>query len=96
MQFLVLARRRTEAFPAEEIDKHLDAEAERVRQLYAEGHLRQAWTREDTGGAALLLEAADRAAADAVLTSLPLVAKGMLEVQVVPLRGYRGFGPRNP
>lgn len=96
MQFLVLARRRTEAFAAEAFDPHLEAEAERARELYAEGYFRQMWSREDLAGAIIVLEAVDLAAAQAVVATLPLVAKNMLEVQIIPLRGYRGFGPRGP
>ena len=96
MQFLVLARRRTEAFAAHEIDAYLDPEAERVRELYAEGTARQIWSREDEPGAVLLLEAPDLPSVQQIVGSLPLVARNMLETRIIPLRGYRGFGPRNP
>ena len=94
MQFLVLARRRTEAFSAEEFEKYLEPEAERARTLYAEGAFRQMWSREDLPGAVIVLEAPDLAAAQATVASLPLVALEMLETEIIPMRGYRGFGPR--
>jgi hypothetical protein len=65
-----------------------------VRSLYAQGIVRAAWTREDVLGACLLLETQSVESAGAAMSSLPLNAKGMLEVQFIPLRGYRGFGPR--
>lgn len=41
--------------------------------------------------AVLVLECADVAEADAVLTSLPLVAAGLIAFEVLPLRAYPGF-----
>jgi len=42
MQFLTLSRRRTDAFPPESFTKDLTSrEAQRVRELYAAGILRQ-------------------------------------------------------
>ena len=94
MQLLAICRRRTEAFGPDAFDALLDAEAESVRKLYAGGFIRYAWSREDMDGACLLLEAATLDDAHAQLRALPLVAQDMLEVQLIPLRGYRGFGPR--
>ena len=94
MQFLCVVRRRTEAFSEEQFNDLLESEAQRLRELYALGKVRSAWSREDTLGACLLLECADAADAQEVVNSLPLAQKGMLEIQIIPLRGYRGFGPR--
>jgi muconolactone delta-isomerase len=93
MQFISISRRRTEAFTAEQFATFLDAEALRVRELYAEGIVRSIWSREDIPGAVMLLECADHDAARAAIDSLPLARQGMLEVQILPLRGYRAFGP---
>lgn len=95
MQFLAICRRRTEAFSESDFASLLDAEAECVRAFYAEGFVRAAWGRDDVAGACLLLEAASVAQADAKLQTLPLASAGMLEVQLIPVRGYRGFGPRS-
>ncbi len=94
MQVLVVCRRRTERFAEAEFAALLDPEAEAVRRLYGVGTLRQAWSRGDVAGAILLLEVADEAAARAALDTLPLYAHGMLEASLIPLHGYRGFGPR--
>ena len=96
MQILAMCRRKTESFTQAEFDVVLDDEAEGVRRLYAQGIVRQAWTREDVPGACLMLEVESLAQAEAAMATLPLSMRGMLEVQLVPLRGYRGFGPRNP
>ena len=93
MQFLAICRRRTEAFTEAQFAERLDAEALRVRELYAEGIVRSAWSRGDVLGACLLLEAASAEEAGEKLRTLPLAEANMLEVQLIPLRGYRGFGP---
>jgi hypothetical protein len=63
--------------------------------LYAAGFIRQVWQRGDVGGACLLAEADGEEAVRATLATLPLVKAGMLEiVAVIPLKPYRGFGPR--
>ena len=93
MQFLAIMRRRTEAFSEEEFAQRLDAEALRVQELYAEGFIRAAWSRNDVLGACLLLEGDASADVEAKLKTLPLHAAGMLDAQIIPLRGYRGFCP---
>lgn len=95
MQVIAIVRRRTEAFSSEEFDKVLEAEAEAVRTFYIQGSVRAIWSREDALGAVLLLEAASLGEAEKLLAALPLVQREMAEVEkVLPLRGYRGFGPR--
>lgn len=94
MQILAVIRRRTEAFSEEQFAALLEPEAEMLRTLYAEGIVRSAWSRADVLGACLMIERESLEDAQAAFTRLPLAAAGMLEVQWVPLRGYRGFGPR--
>ncbi|HYP57321.1 MAG TPA: hypothetical protein VEQ35_03445 [Beijerinckia sp.] len=95
MQFITLSRRNTEKFTEADFVPHLEAEVERARALYAEGFVRQIWHRGDMGGACLLIEAESEEIVRATLATLPLVAAGMLEVvAIVPLKPYRGFGPR--
>ena len=91
---MYICRRRIEAFPEEAFAALLDDEAEAVRVLYAKGVVRAGWTREDVPGGCFLVEAADADEAQAHLNSAPLVARGMMETTLIPLRGYRGFGPR--
>ncbi|MGB6987388.1 MAG: hypothetical protein WBD74_15555 [Candidatus Aquilonibacter sp.] len=94
MQILAVVRRRTEAFSEEQFAVLLEPEAEMLRTLYAEGIVRSAWSRADVLGACLMMEHESLENAQAAFMRLPLAAAGMLEVQWVPLRGYRGFGPR--
>jgi len=93
MQFVSISRRRTEQFAPEEFERRLDAEAARVRELYAEGAVRVIWGRDDIPGAVMLLEADSLEQARGFVDSLPLAQAGMLEVQIVPLRAYRAFCP---
>ncbi len=94
MQFVALVRRLTERYSQAQFDALLDAEAEAVRALYGEGIVRNAWSREDVLGACLLVESPSRDEAMSALMRLPLVAHDMVECQLIPVRGYRGFGPR--
>jgi muconolactone delta-isomerase len=94
MEILAVCRRRLEAFAEEEFLPLLETEAEALRRLYARGVVRAAWSREDVLGACMLLEAENVEQARAFLQELPLLAREMIEAQIIPLRGYRGFGPR--
>jgi hypothetical protein len=93
---LALLRRKTESFAQSEFDALLDDEAERARVLYAQGIVRAAWSRDDVPGACFMLEVESIPQAQAAMGSLPFAERDMTEVQLIPLRGYRGFGPRNP
>ena len=51
MQFLALSRRRTDAFPPEAFTPELiEAEGQRVRELYTAGSLRSIWRRQARPG----------------------------------------------
>lgn len=93
MQYLSISRRKTDEFPAEAFTPELvAAETRRVKELYAEGLLRQIFLRGDQPGAAIVWEAASEAEVRAALESLPIRKAGMLElVALVPLKPYPGF-----
>ncbi|QNK80506.1 hypothetical protein H7F38_20405 [Nakamurella sp. PAMC28650] len=93
MQFMVLSRRRTESFSAEDFEKIIPSETARVRQLYADGVVRQIWLRGDTAGACFVVEAVDPAAAQLTVDELPMARSGLSEFTIIPLTPYRGFGP---
>lgn len=95
MQFLTLSRRRTDAFPAAAFTPELiGQEAQRVKELYATGTLRQIWKRGDTPGAAIIWEAASEAEVRDAVASLPIYKAGMLELSaILALDPYAGFGP---
>jgi muconolactone delta-isomerase len=94
MQFISISRRLAERFADDEFAAHIEAERERVRELYFDGVVRSIWSRKDAAGAVMLLECADEAAARAAVSSLPLAQRGMLEVQILPLGPYPAFFPK--
>ena len=95
MQFAVLTRRKTDQFTDAQFAPILDAEAEHVRESYAEGFIRQIWMRGDTPGAFMMVEAGDESEVRENLATLPLHKAGMLEIiAVVPLKPYRAFCPK--
>lgn len=67
------------------------AEAARAWELYQAGQLREFYFRQDRPEAVLVLECQDAAAARALLASLPLVAHGLIEFEVIALTAYPGF-----
>jgi muconolactone delta-isomerase len=94
-QFIAVCRRAYGRFAESDFTPELlDAEAERARRLYAEGVFRQAWGHQSPAGAVVLIEAESRDAADAALATLPLAQRDMLDIEVLSVGPYRGFGPR--
>lgn len=81
-----------------DFEPHLEAEAARVWELQQSGVLREAHFRADAPEAVLILECADAAEAEEVLSSLPLVRAGLIRFEVIPLRPYPGLSRlfRNP
>lgn len=95
MQVVAIVRRRTESYSDEQFAPVLEPEVQAIRTLYAQGVVRGVWSREDALGAVVMLEADSLDRAEAIVAAFPLVERGMAEVQMlIPLRGYRGFGPR--
>jgi muconolactone delta-isomerase len=96
MQFLVLTRRRMDAFAAEDFTPALsEAEAQRVRELYTAGSVRSIWRRKDMPGAVILMESESEDEVRGLVGTLPLAQRGMLEFVVVTgLEPYAGFAPR--
>jgi muconolactone delta-isomerase len=91
MRFLAITRRRTERFSDAEFALALPPEAARARELYASGAFRELYSRGDVPGAVIMLEAADAAEAERIIASLPMARQAMMDVEVIPLRPYRGF-----
>jgi muconolactone delta-isomerase len=68
------------------------SEARRAWELWQAGTIRELYFRADESSAVLMLECKDAGAAWKALSSLPLVAAGLIEFEVLPLRAYPGFG----
>ncbi|MGE5236134.1 MAG: superoxide dismutase [Acidobacteriota bacterium] len=69
----------------------LAAEARRAWQLLQEGVIRELYFRADRDEAVLVLECPGLDEARAALATLPLVAAGLIEFELVPLAPYDGF-----
>jgi muconolactone delta-isomerase len=95
MQYLVLVSRSESASSMTVLKQDIEAEAEFVRHLHADGVVRQIWLRAE-GGACMIAEADHADHLRELLSSLPLVKSGYLAApQISQLRAYSGFGPRN-
>jgi hypothetical protein len=67
------------------------AEARRAWDLYQADVIREIYFRADRPNGVLVLEVPDLAAAREVIDSLPLVAAGLIDFDLVPLKPYPGF-----
>jgi muconolactone delta-isomerase len=67
------------------------AEARRAWELHQAGVIRELYFHAEQTMAVLVLECADVAEADGFLASLPMVAAGLIEFEVLPLCAYSGF-----
>jgi muconolactone delta-isomerase len=94
MQFLTISRRVAEDCTEADLAALAEDEFERGRALYLQNFIRQIWHRADTPGACLLVEADSEEQVRATLSTLPYFRAGMLEILVIPLKPYAGFGPR--
>jgi muconolactone delta-isomerase len=92
VQFLSISRRKP-GVTDEACAPWIAAEAERARELYAQGSLRQIWHRADMPGACLLWEAESVERVNELLSTLPFAKAGLLDIEVIPLTPYRGFAP---
>ncbi len=68
------------------------AEARRAWELQQDDVLREVYFRADRANGVLVFEVPDVAAARAAVDSLPLVAAGLIDFDLVPLRPYPGYG----
>lgn len=91
MQFLVLTRRKSEAFTTEQFTEKFSAEVSRARELYQEQFTRQIWHRADGSGACQIVEGPDEEYVRDKINSLPFAGAGMLDIMIVPLKPYAGF-----
>jgi hypothetical protein len=59
--------------------------------MHQAGVIREVYFRAEETMAVLVLECTDVAEANGVLASLPMVAAGLIEFEVLPLCAYSGF-----
>ncbi len=88
---LLAIEREVEGKGAGECSPFLRVEAERVRELYETGVLREIYFRADRDAAVLVMECAGGEEAEGHLATLPLVREGLIRFEVIPLAPYPGF-----
>ena len=76
---------------SEDFNKLLKEEALEVWRLYQEEVVREIYFRGDKSTAVLMLECEDIDEAKQKLSTLPLVASGLIDFELIPLKPYPGF-----
>jgi hypothetical protein len=76
---------------ADQFPPHLQAEAQRVWELYKSGIIREMYFRQEKTDAVLILECTSAAEAREVLNTLPLVSKKLIDFEIIPLVPYPGL-----
>ncbi|MEM8831124.1 MAG: superoxide dismutase [Cyanobacteria bacterium P01_G01_bin.19] len=69
----------------EKIKVHLKEEALKAWELYNSGVFREMYFRTDRGGAVIIMECEDLAAAKKVVSDLPIVKAGLVDFDLIPL-----------
>jgi muconolactone delta-isomerase len=72
-------------------DDVLKEEAGRAWELHQTGVIRELYFRADRDAAVLVLECENVPQAQTVLSTLPLVKKGLIDFEIIPLTPYTGF-----
>jgi len=89
MKVIVIATRRDA--PDEEFAPHLAPEAKMALGFFADDILREIYSRKDGRGAILVMETKDEDEARKILSELPLVKAGLLDLDFYPVGPYRGI-----
>ena len=74
-----------------DFEPHLRNEAQRLWNLYQQDIVREAYFRADRHTAVLILECESLVQAQEFTSSLPLVQKGLIRFDLIPLAPYSGF-----
>jgi hypothetical protein len=78
-----------EGASVEQLQPHATAEIKAVWELYAQGICREFYVRADRGGGVVLIvESPSVEAAQQALATLPLVERGLLDLELIPLAPF--------
>lgn len=91
MKILALEKDLPEVSDSRSTDEILKEEAVRAWQLHQSGVIRELYFRADRNAAVLILECASVDEARAVLSTLPLVKRKLIDFDIIPLVAYPGF-----
>lgn len=70
---------------------HAGEEAMKVWEFYQQGIIREIYFRNDRNEAVIILECDNETEAKSILKTLPLVEKGLIDFEIIPLKAYTGF-----
>jgi hypothetical protein len=88
MKILAFAKRNGKA-SVEEMQTYFQAEVQGLWDLYSQGFLREFYARADQPGAPILaVEAESVESARKALARLPLVERGLIDLDLIPLAPY--------
>lgn len=90
MQFLAILKLKPET-TGDELGPLLKSEASEVWDMQCSGELRSIHYIAGPTGAVLLLETMDEATAAGRIRQLPMVARGLLSVEILALTPFTGF-----
>ncbi len=96
MQFFVVARPKADLAADELLPDYkalLHIEQEKARACYVDETLRQIWHCADAPGVAGIFEVQSDEHLQEILNTFPLVAADYLDLLIIPLKPYGGFGP---
>lgn len=99
MKILVLAQRHSD-ISVDQMRPYFKSEIEAVWRLYAQGIVREFYSRADQGGPVILtIESETVEAAQKALAELPLVQRKMIDLDLIPLAPFSNlsqlFQPAN-
>lgn len=88
---IIALEKENEGVLSSDFKPHLAAEAAAVWDLHQSGFIREIYFRQDRTDAVLVLEAENISSAREKLNDLPLVKRGLIQFELIPLRAYSGF-----
>lgn len=91
MQILAISKPLEGASP-DKMMPHLDEEVKHTLEGYLDGKFRNFWFKSDRPGVVLMMESADEEEARNILNELPLVAKGFIDFDLIPLQPLKPLG----
>jgi len=91
MQMLVIPKAAPSAAPDAFDAQLVKAEVDAVLRLYQANVIREIYTRANSRGVVFFLESASLEAAREILSTLPAVERGILDLEIIPLAPFQGF-----
>ena len=88
---IIALEKEIEGTKSSDFEPHLKSEAEKVWELYQEGLIREIHFRQEQKCAVLILECDSVEKAERLIAELPLVKKGLIYFELIPLAPYTGF-----